>query len=80
MESTVKIFDDLRKPWFRSNSYNPTKLLKEQDKQLHYGAGMIVSTLGYTWSYNKHQDKKRDDSTIENVRQLYSIQVQRTFG
>ena len=43
----------------QSNSYNPTILLKEQDKQLHFGAGMIVSTLGYTWSYNKHQDKKR---------------------
>ena len=31
----------------------------QHDKQLHFGAGMITSALGYTWSYNKHQDKKR---------------------
>ena len=43
----------------QSTSYNPTILLQEPDKQLHFGAGMIVSSLGYTWSYNKHQDKKR---------------------
>ena len=41
------------------NSYNPYTLLQEQDKQMHFGAGMIMSSLGYTWSYNKHQDKKR---------------------
>ena len=34
-------------------------ILQEPDKQLHFGAGMITSALGYTWSYNKHQDKKR---------------------
>ena len=34
-------------------------ILTEHDKQLHFGAGAIVSTLGYTWSYNKHQDMKR---------------------
>jgi putative lipoprotein len=34
-------------------------ILQEHDKQLHFGAGMITSALGYTWSYNKHQDKKR---------------------
>ena len=43
----------------QSTSYNPSLLLQEPDKQLHFGAGMIVSSLGYTWSYNKHQDKKR---------------------
>ena len=43
----------------QSTSYNPTILLQEPDKQLHFGAGMIMSSLGYTWSYNKHQDKKR---------------------
>ena len=34
-------------------------ILTEHDKQLHFGAGMITSALGYTWSYNKHQNKKR---------------------
>tara|TARA_Y100000361_G_C11112582_1_gene318474 strand:+ start:83 stop:424 length:342 start_codon:yes stop_codon:yes gene_type:complete len=34
-------------------------ILQEQDKQLHFGAGMITSGLGYTWSFNKHQDKKK---------------------
>ena len=43
----------------QSTSYNPSLLLQEPDKQLHFGAGMIMSSLGYTWSYNKHQDKKR---------------------
>ena len=28
-------------------------ILQEHDKQLHFGAGMITSALGYTWSYNK---------------------------
>ena len=39
----------------QSTSYNPTILLQESDKQLHFGAGMIMSSLGYTWSYNEHQ-------------------------
>ena len=34
-------------------------ILQEQDKQLHFGAGMITSALGYTWSYSKYQDKKK---------------------
>ncbi len=34
-------------------------ILQEQDKKLHFGAGMLTSALGYTWSYSKHQDKKK---------------------
>tara|TARA_B100000963_G_scaffold104654_1_gene90637 strand:- start:5102 stop:5467 length:366 start_codon:yes stop_codon:yes gene_type:complete len=44
---------------YGQSTYNPFVLLKENDKQLHFGAGMVTSALGYTWSYNKHQNKKR---------------------
>jgi uncharacterized protein YfiM (DUF2279 family) len=44
---------------FGQTTYNPFVLLKENDKQLHFSAGVVTSALGYTWSYNKHQDKKR---------------------
>ena len=44
---------------YGQSTYNPFVLLKENDKQLHFSAGMVTSALGYTWSYNKHRDKKR---------------------
>ena len=43
----------------KTSTWGQQFILQEQDKQLHFGAGMITSSLGYTWSYNKHQDKKR---------------------
>ncbi len=42
-----------------SENHGQHFILQEPDKQLHFGAGMITSALGYTWSYNKHQNKKR---------------------
>ena len=42
-----------------SENHGQQFILQEPDKQLHFGAGMITSALGYTWSYNKHQNKKR---------------------
>jgi|TARA_R100001163_G_C5053148_1_gene189724 uncharacterized protein YfiM (DUF2279 family) len=30
-----------------------------EDKKLHFAAGNIAGAVGYTWSYKKHQDKKR---------------------
>ena len=43
----------------QTNSYNPTILLQEEDKQMHFGAGIISAGIGYHISYNKHRDKKR---------------------
>ena len=42
---------------FVSNAQHFT--LKDKDKQLHFGAGMITGSLGYAYSFNKHQNKKR---------------------
>tara|TARA_R100001509_G_scaffold96853_1_gene56333 strand:+ start:1246 stop:1617 length:372 start_codon:yes stop_codon:yes gene_type:complete len=36
-----------------------SQFYEEHDKQLHFAAGNIAGAVGYTWSYNKHQDKKR---------------------
>ena len=35
------------------------QLLQEQDKQLHFAAGMLSSAAGYTFVYNKTGDKKK---------------------
>ena len=35
------------------------QLLQEQDKQLHFAAGMLSSAGGYTFVYNKTGDKKK---------------------
>lgn len=36
-----------------------SQMYKEQDKQLHFAAGNISGAVGYFYSYNKYQDKKR---------------------
>lgn len=35
------------------------QLLQEKDKQLHFGAGLLSGSIGYTFIYNKTQDKKK---------------------
>lgn len=35
------------------------QLLQEKDKQLHFGAGILSGSAGYTFIYNKTQDKKK---------------------
>tara|TARA_A200000159_G_scaffold146263_1_gene152497 strand:- start:520 stop:912 length:393 start_codon:yes stop_codon:yes gene_type:complete len=56
---TITLILFIKTTMFGQSTYNPFVLLKENDKQLHFSAGMVTSALGYTWSYNKHQDKKR---------------------
>ena len=36
-----------------------SQIYTEQDKQLHFTAGNITGAVGYFYSFNKHQDKKR---------------------
>ena len=35
------------------------QLLQEKDKQLHFGAGLLSGSIGYTFIYSKTQDKKK---------------------
>lgn len=37
--------------------------VQQKDKHLHFAAGNIAGAVGYTWSYQKHQDKKRAQVT-----------------
>lgn len=37
--------------------------VEQKDKHLHFAAGNIAGALGYTWSFKKHQDKKRAQVT-----------------
>lgn len=37
--------------------------VQQKDKHLHFIAGNIAGAVGYTWSYQKHQDKKRAQIT-----------------
>ena len=37
--------------------------VEQKDKHLHFAAGNIVGAIGYTWSYQKHKDKKRAQIT-----------------
>ena len=55
---TITLILFIKTTMFGQSTYNPFVLLKENDKQLHFSAGMVTSAIGYTWSYNKHQDKK----------------------
>jgi len=34
-------------------------ILEEPDKQLHYGAGLIISAVGYQWGLKKWEDKNK---------------------
>ena len=34
-------------------------ILEEQDKQKHYAAGVVISTLGYQWGLRKWEDRNK---------------------
>ncbi len=37
--------------------------VEQKDKHLHFTAGNIAGAVGYTWSFKKHQNKKRAQIT-----------------
>lgn len=40
--------------------YNYGKfILTENDKQKHFGAGVVISTIGYEWGLKKFEDRKK---------------------
>jgi len=38
---------------------NDRFILTEPDKQLHFAAGVIATTVGYEWALKKYGDKKK---------------------
>ena len=40
--------------------YNYGKfILTEKDKQKHFGAGVVISAIGYEWGLKKFEDRKK---------------------
>ena len=46
-----------------TTSMTGQSFFQQQDKHLHFTAGNIAGAVGYTWSFKKHQNKKRAQST-----------------
>jgi len=46
-----------------TNMVGQNFILQEKDKQLHFIAGAVASTVGYHWSYKKHNNKTRAQIT-----------------
>ena len=40
-----------------TNMVGQNFILQEKDKQIHFIAGAAASTVGYYWSYKKHNNK-----------------------
>ena len=46
-----------------TNMVGQNFILQEKDKQIHFIAGAAASTVGYHWSYKKHNNKSRAQIT-----------------
>ena len=46
-----------------TNMVGQNFILQEKDKQIHFAAGMVASTVGYHWSYKRHGNKSRAQIT-----------------
>ena len=46
-----------------TNMVGQNFILQEKDKQLHFIAGAVASTVGYHWSYKRHGNKTRAQIT-----------------
>ena len=42
-----------------ATSMTSQTFFQQKDKQLHFTAGILASSLGYKWSYDRHKNKKK---------------------